>query len=602
MQTHFIAWRGRLVFAAACCAALTVGITGWTWGQEPDADRPAGVESDPVVKVTKQLRNLKIVERFSKILELDAKITAVDGFDPEVIDVTALTPNRVRVQAAAPGITTMSLFDENKETYTIEVFVAGDVRHLQAHLNHQFPHSAVQAVAVKDSVLLDGWVTQPEQIPQMTEIAEQFYPKVLNHMVVGGPQQVKLKVQVMEVQRSKIRQFGFNFDYNDGETHFASTIGNLVPLTGPGPPLIFNIVGSSATFDAFLDALKAENLLKILAEPELVTTNGRPANMLAGGEFPIQVPQSLGTTTIEWREFGVRLEAVPFILGNGRVRLELAPEVSEKDFTSATEVNGFIVPALTARRVNTQVEMNFGETFMLAGMLMMRKTAETDKVPFLGELPWVGMAFRRVRYEEAETELVIMVTPELVGPLKDCEVPPGGPGLFTTVPTDRELCIDGFIEIPNYGDPCEGGNCQPHDGAMMPYPAELNGHPPTGVVPNGTTLPPAPATTEPAPGPAAAAPATAPMPTSATESLRHRQVAAAAAQPPKESMFQRLNPFRKAPAAGHARKPEGPAAEGAVQQAGYNAQATATVTKTQSTLKFRSPPAANAGLIEPTSP
>ncbi len=609
MHTHFIGWRGRLVFAAACCAALTVGITGRTWGQEPNTDRPAGIESDPVVKVTKQLRNLKIVERFSKILELDSKITAVDGFDPDVVDVTALTPNRVRVQAATPGITTLSLFDENKQTYAIEVFVVGDVRHLQAYINQQFPHSAVEAIAVKDSVLLRGWVTQPEQIPQIVQISEQFYPHVLNQMVVGGPQQVKLKVRVMEVQRGKIRKFGFNFGVSTDTGYFASTVGSLAPLTGVGPPITFNplqlagsnlvggVTGDNTTFRAFLEALKTESLLKILAEPELVTTNGRPANMLASGEFPIQVPQSLGTTTIEWREFGVRLEAVPFILGNGRVRLELAPEVSEKDFTSATEVNGFIVPALTSRRVNTQVEMNFGETFMLAGLLTTRKTAQTDKVPFLGEVPWIGMAFRRVRYDEAETELVIMVTPELVGPLKDCELPPGGPGLFTTVPTDRELAIDGMIEIPNYGDPCEGGNCQPHDGAMMPYPAGPHGNPPAEAAPNGTALPPAPATTEPAPSPAAKAP----MPTSSTESLRQRQVAAAA-QPPKESMLKRLNPFRKAPATGFARKPEGQAGEGAVQQAGFNTQAPATVTKTQSTFKFRSPPTADAGLIEPTSP
>jgi pilus assembly protein CpaC len=214
-------------------------------------------------------------------------------------------------------------------------------------------------------------------------------------------------------------------------------------------------VSDSSLFQGFLEALKQESLLKILAEPTLNTSNGRPANLLAGGEFPIIVPQSLGTTTIEYREFGVRLEAVPTILGGGRVRLELAPEVSERDFANAVVVSGQTVPGLSTRRVNTQVEMNFGQTYMLAGLLSLRRTASTNKVPFLGELPWVGAAFRRVRYDESETELLIMVTPEIAGPMTPEQVPPGGPGLFTDTPTDRELCRDGMIEVPSYGSHCD---------------------------------------------------------------------------------------------------------------------------------------------------
>jgi pilus assembly protein CpaC len=500
---------------------------------QPGARRPipnqTAASADPVFVVTAPKNNeITITEHFSKIVELKSRIVRVDGFDPEVIGVSALTPNQIRVQAMKPGVTTVVLVDEFGATITVDVFVVGDVRHLQAYLSQLFPRSSVEAIAVKDAVVLRGWVDQPEHITQMVDVAERFFPTVLNQMRVGGVQQVSLKVQVMEVQRAKIRRLGLNFLYNNKNAFLTNTVGNLTPLEsvamavptgGVGgavtPPVTglvqnslrgtqgaFGIVGPSNAFQTYIDALKTETLLKILAEPELVTTNGRPANMLAGGEFPILVPQSLGTTSIQWREFGVRMEAVPIILGAGRVRLDLQPEVSERDFSNAVAVNGITVPGLTTRRVNTQVEMKFGETFMLAGLLSMRNTAQTDKIPFLGELPYVGAAFRRVRYEEAETELIIMVTPELVSATDPALLPPGGPGQFTDVPTDKELYGSGFLEVPKYsesnlgtrpsdygvpgGGPGPGGPIpgEPLPRGMLPPNGEpIDGQLPPGAVP-----------------------------------------------------------------------------------------------------------------------
>lgn len=431
-------------------------------------------DRESILYVNESKTELKLVETYSKVVAIDNKIARVDGFDPDIVNVSALAPNRVRVQGVKPGVTTMILVDEFGETYEVEVFVLGDVRHLQAYIQRLFPRASVEAVAVRDSIVLRGWVQQPEHITEIVELTEQFTPKVLNQMKVGGVQQVKLKVKIMEVQRSKIRALGLNWVYLNDNGFLTSTPGALVPLTGitlplGGPPgvatnaaslvdatITGGIVDDNNSFQGFLEALKQESLLKILAEPELVATNGRPANLLSGGEFPILVPQGLNTVTIEYREFGVRLEAVPIILGQGRVRLELQPEVSERDFTNAVEVSGLLVPGLTVRRVNTQVEMRFGQTFVLAGLISTRDTANTDKVPFFGELPWIGKAFSRKRFEEAETELVIMVTPELVAPLSHEQLPPGGPGQFTDVPTDRELFHDGLLEVPFYGDGCEG--------------------------------------------------------------------------------------------------------------------------------------------------
>ena len=462
-------WLGKsvcllIVLNTACCATLA-------FAQQPKPPIPA---NEQVVAVSGKRTDLEIIEKFSKILQLKTKITRVDGFDPAIVTVTALTEYRVRIQAIGQGVTTVILTDKNDSTYMVDIFVKGDSRLLQTIINRKFPNSSVDTFLVRDSVVLHGWVTKPENITQIVEIAETIYPNVLNQMSVGGVQQVKIKVKVMEVQRSKIRQMGFNFLFLNRTAAFTSTPGQLVQLgaaTLPfgGPPAVtFNadsisgatsflgVTGANSIFSSFIEALKEESLLKILAEPELVTTNGRPATMLAGGEFPILVPQSLGTTTIEWREFGVRMQFVPIILGNGRLRLEVMPEVSERDFTNAVDLAGVTVPGLTTRRVNTQVEMRFGQTLMITGLIATRKTAETDKIPFLGELPWIGAAFRRVRYDDVETDLVILVTPELVAPLEPGQVPQGGPGMFTATPTDRELYFGGIMEVPDYGDPCVG--------------------------------------------------------------------------------------------------------------------------------------------------
>jgi len=488
MQTRPKAVSRILVVALAACAVAAM-TAGRSLAQDPG---PAETSiSDPIFRVTSKTSRMKIIERFSKTVVLKDRIARVDGFDPEILDVRGVQqhPNRVRVRALTTGVTTIVLVDENDVVHTVEVFVSGDVRHLQAYIDRMFPHDSVVAEEVRDAVVLRGWVSKPEHITNIVEISEQFYPQVLNQMQVGGAQQVQLKVRVMEVQRSKIRKLGFNFLHVDGNSYLASTPGQLTPLAGitapfSGPPgvalnaqrfvdstIAAGVVSDSNIFQGFLEALKQESLLKILAEPKLNVENGRPAQLLAGGEFPILVPQSLGTVTIEWREFGVRLEAVAHILGRGRVRLELQPEVSERDFTNSVNVNGLTVPGLTTRRVNTQVTMNFGETYILAGLISFAHTAETSKVPFLGELPWIGAAFRRVSYDEGETELVIMVTPELTAPLKPGEVPIGGPGQFTTTPTERELFRDGFLEVPRYGDDCIG--CETSvPGPITPTPEE----------------------------------------------------------------------------------------------------------------------------------
>ncbi|MDA7528184.1 hypothetical protein N8590_04275 [bacterium] len=287
-------------------------------------------------------------------------------------------------------------------------------------------------------------------------------------MNVGGVSQIQLHVKIMEVQRSKIRELGFNFLALGQNYAVASTVGSVSPLTslttpfaGPvgaettigGSELSFAITGSRNLFNGFLKALQTESLLKVLPEPVLVTTSGRPASMLSGGEFPVLVPQGVGATTVEWREFGVRMEAVPIVLGNGRLRLDIAPEVSSRDVSNSVNVDGLVVPGINVRRVNTQVEMRFGETLMIGGLISTTRTGDIQKVPVLGEIPWIGAAFSRKIFTEGETELLILVTPEMAAPVSAGQCMPPGPGQQSTTPTDTELYLDGLLEVPNYGGP-----------------------------------------------------------------------------------------------------------------------------------------------------
>ncbi len=445
-----------------------------------DESNSLPVDNDPLIRVTEPASDLRIVEKFAKILELKNRITTVYGFDPEVINVTKvdLHPNQIRVHALTPGVTSLVLVDEKNASYTVEAFVIGDVRHLQAYIKNLFPNDAVSAVAVRDSVVLRGYVSFPENIPRIMDIAKEFYPNVINQMEVGGNQEIQLKVRVIEIDRTKMKELGFNFVGLTNNAFLASTPGALAPLStlnvpigsvpdvgvnptrfAANPSLVGGVINNNHSLAMFLDALESESLLKILANPVLTTTNGQPANMLSGGEFPILVPQSLGTVTIQWKEFGVRLTAVPLLLGNGRVRLNLSPEVSQKDLSNSVTTNGLTVPGLTTRRVNTSVEMRFGETFMLAGLIEVQDTAQTFKTPFIGEIPWIGAIFRRVSYQTTETELVILVTPVLAGAMSDTQVPPGGPGMFSDAPSSRELYRDGLIEVPSYGSHCGDGAC-----------------------------------------------------------------------------------------------------------------------------------------------
>lgn len=462
--------RGKAILLLLAACGFVLPAIGTLRAQDDTVE--AQSPSEVVFYLREENTTVTLTEQSSKIIEHSARIKSVDGHDPKVVDVKALSPTQIRVHGLASGVTDIVLTDEFGKRFKVEVFVVGDVRHLKKLIKHLYPQSAIDVIDVKGSVILNGWMTQPENINEVVAIAETFYDNVLNHMKVGGVQQVMLQCQILEVQRSKMRRFGVNFLLNGADANLSSTPGTVGPIGGDAltgftmdgigsSTLTFGLFNSNPVFGTFIQALREEGMLKLQSVPSIVTTNGAPASILSGGEVPIVVPAGLGTVAIEFRSFGIQMDAVPIMLGNGRVRLKLRPEVSERDFSSAVTVDGVAVPGFTVRRAETQVEMRFGETLAIGGLVSRRETESTTKVPLFGELPWIGALFSTKTSEWAESELIILVTPQYASGAPAGQLPQGGPGLFSDQPTDKELFFHNMIEIPSYGDPCD--NCQ--DGA-----------------------------------------------------------------------------------------------------------------------------------------
>ena len=212
--------------------------------------------------------------------------------------------------------------------------------------------------------------------------------------------------------------------------------------------LSFGIVNQNSAFLGFLDALEQQELATILAEPNLTAYSGRPASFSSGGQFPVPVPQSLGTISVQWKTYGTQVDFVPIVLGDGAIRLEVFPRVTEIDETHAAIINGQTVPALKIREANTGVEMRAGQTLAIAGLIQNRRDYTKRAIPWLGEIPYLGALFRNETGQDEEIELLIMVTPELVEALDPCDVPPGAPGTSTSSPNDFQMYLKGHIEVP----------------------------------------------------------------------------------------------------------------------------------------------------------
>jgi pilus assembly protein CpaC len=240
-----------------------------------------------------------------------------------------------------------------------------------------------------------------------------------------------LEVRVAEMDRNLIRRIGVNMaGVGQGGNFGVTALNNITSLTGDGTaasPLGQLVTGAvnalvrfqtgDITWTGFIDALKQEDVIKVLAKPTLVAISGQEAQFLSGGEFPFPIPQAFGVITIQYKKFGVGLSFTPTVLANNRISMAVSPEVSELDFANALQIQGFTIPTIATRRATTVVELADGQSFAIAGLLRDNVREQVQKFPVLGDIPILGALFRSSRYTKNQTELVIIVTPHYVKPM-----------------------------------------------------------------------------------------------------------------------------------------------------------------------------------------
>ncbi len=454
---------------------LTAAIPSAFGQEQPDARAPV------IYKVRGATDRIEMTVNTSRRLVLEQPIPEAQVNNPDIVELTALSPNEVQVSAKSSGVTQVILWGKDDKVYTVDVIVYADAQELILTLKSQFPQASLKVVPLNNSVLIGGYVDKPEHVGLIIKIAEQYYPNVINNLTVSGVQQVLLHVKVMEVSRTKLRTLGMDWVAICNGDIFFSGVSGLITAVSDGSitttgseTAAVSVFDNNSAFFGVLEALREDKLAKTHAEPNLVAISGRPAYFRAGGEFGYQVNGGITGPTVEFKEYGTRIDYVARVLGNGRIRLEVRPSISAID--GANSVDG--IPALKVREVETGVELQAGQTLAIAGLVQTRTESQNRGLPWISEVPVLGVPFRRVEDDQNEIELLIMVTPELVEAIDSHEVPACGPGMQTTNPNDWELFFKGHLEVPNC---CPSG---PMAGGMPVRTVE-----PTGpILPDGTII------------------------------------------------------------------------------------------------------------------
>ena len=403
----------------------------------------------------------------SQVVRSDRPFAKALVGNPEIADVLPLTTSSIYVLGKKMGTTSLTLYDRrNQLIAVIDVAVGPDVTGLKRQLGELMPGDRIGARIANESLVLDGTVSSSVAADRAMQLAETYAPgKVVNMMSVGSAQQVMLEVRFSEIKRSALKQIGAGFFVGNGSGSFNGAVGGGASLTpdsvsGAGKLGLGAILDSfgilTKRFGAFglnfqgaLDALERKGAITTLAEPTLVALSGETASFLAGGEFPIPVAQSSSggggnNISVEFKPFGVSLAFTPTVLADGVINMIVAPEVSSIDRSASISIGNLSIPGLQTRRAKTVIELRDGESFALAGLLRKDFQDTVRQFPGLGSIPIIGALFRSTNFQREETELVIVVTPHLVRPVRagafklptDRVAPPSEADLFLLGRTD----------------------------------------------------------------------------------------------------------------------------------------------------------------------
>ena len=418
--------------------ALTLTVMATAWAAEPRQAAPMGDE-------------IPLTVGKSIVLDIPDEIQRVAITDDAVADAIAISTREVLINAKAEGMTTLVLWSRSGDRNFFTITVGANLRAIQDHLRAAFPGESIRVMQTQGVVTINGKVSGPDVeervMATLQGIGATGVISNLELPIPAAERQIMLRVRFLEVQRTAIAEFGVSL-MSTGATNTIGSVGtqqfgNAVPPAIQGR-IPAQLSGTTSTFSlsdalnifairpdlnlaAAIRALQTRAVAELLAEPNVITTSGKQADLLVGGEFPVPIVQGgagAGAVTIQFREFGIRIGFLPVFTPRGSIQMHVEPEVSTLDFANAVQLSGFVIPALSTRRVTTDVELMPGQSFVIGGLIDNRTVESLNRIPGLSSIPLLGELFKSRSRNKNATELLVIVTPEFPELIEAGEAPP----------------------------------------------------------------------------------------------------------------------------------------------------------------------------------
>jgi pilus assembly protein CpaC len=535
-------------FASALAAFIIVILVAGPQAQQqvPAFGSPANVTNREGIMIAAPT-NVQLLVGRSTILDIGSTIARVSLTVPDVADAMVTSPTQLLIHGKQPGTISMFVWDRMGAIRTYEVIVRRDLSALVEQVKNLFPGETITVNGSGKDVVLSGTVSSKYVIDKAADVAAGYVEKkenvvnLLKQQEGVASNQVMLKVRFAEVSRNALQEVGASL-FSDGNNNLfgrtttqqfaAPNFDKNHPSMFLGDTMVFSDYLNLFLFDAknkigaVVRALQGAGVFQSLAEPNLIATNGKEASFLAGGEFPYPIPQGqLGSVSIMFKEYGVRLNFTPTVLGGDLINLKIRPEVSSLDFNNAIILEGFRVPALVTRRAETEVELQDGQTFAIAGLMNNTALSQMRKVPGLGDIPVLGLLFKSRAYQKDQTELVVMVTPQIVRR--------GSTGVSQGLPSLVEPFMDPnptpiAPPAPYVGSPVY----PPKGGSTSPAPAPQPAAPPAQ---KNAPMPQPMTQSVPQPLPSTPIKGAAPLPMSSTPQLTEKELKARQAEEKRQA-------------------------------------------------------------------
>lgn len=396
----------------------------------------------------------------SRVINFDKPVGRFSVSNPDIAEAVLVTPSQVLVNGKGFGQVNFIAWEHSGGAYLVfDVFVRTNLSLIDSQIRALFPKEDIRMSQANGSVVLSGSVVDAKTSAQVQSVVEAAGFKTVNMLAspVKAALQVQLHIQVAEVSRNKAKDLGTSYAYQGGSSSGYLNSGGgpsalESPKVSPGMPLLgslsstaLNLLLGTGNTLGMVRAMSQQGNLRALAEPNMIVMDGQEASFLAGGEFPVPVIQSADNKTgvsiaVLFKEYGVRLKVKPTIIDEDHIRLELEPEVSTIDFANGVKIDNFVIPALRTRRAKTGIELRDGQSFSLAGLIDNNEVRTLSKVPVIGDIPILGALFRSKSFQKNETELMFIVTAEIVKPMNRDDLPQmrGIDGLKTGSPLGLE--------------------------------------------------------------------------------------------------------------------------------------------------------------------